>query len=263
MEVRGRRVLITGASRGIGQALARTFAGAGAKVALAARSEAAVKELADELDGEAFPVDLCDAEQLGGLIARVEGEAGPIDILVNNAGNELCGSFTAQTPMEIEATYRLNLVAPVLLCRQVIPRMVERGRGHIVNMSSVADMVIGSGLTVYGSTKAGLTHFTNGLRHELKGLNIGTTVVEVGTVPSEMMDRVHAYPPMDRLVRRLGRLQLSVDVPMDKLVAAILDGVEHDRRFVQLPKRNIPLHGLSHAPQRLYEMALVGVRVRD
>jgi len=263
MDVRGRRVLITGASRGIGEALARTFAGAGATVALAARSERAIKELADDLGGEAFPVDLCDAEQTLGLIDRVENEAGPVDALINNAGFEMCSAFTAQTPAEIDATYRLNLVAPVQLCRQVVPRMIERGRGHIVQMSSVADMVVGSGLSVYGSTKAGLMHFTDGLRHELKGLNIGTTVVEVGTVPGEMMDRVHAYPPMDRLIRRLSRLQLVVDVPMEKLVAAILEAVERDRRFVQLPKRNIPLHALNHAPQLIYELALTGVRTRD
>jgi len=141
--------------------------------------------------------------------------------------------------------------------------MIERGSGHIVQISSVADMVTGSGLTVYGATKAGLTHFTNGLRHELKGLNVRTTVVEVGTVPGEMVDRLYEYAPMKRIVRRLNKLQLVVDVPVDKLAPAVLDGVRRDRRFVQLPKRNVPLHLLAHAPQRIYERALMGVRTRD
>ncbi len=263
MDVRGRRVLVTGASRGIGQALARTFAGAGAKVALVARSDRAIKELADELDGEAFPADLCDPDQLGRLIERVEAEAGPVDILINNAGSEFCGYFPEQSPTEIDATVRLNLLAPIQLSRQVVPRMIERGRGHIVQISSVADMVTGSGLTVYGATKAGLTHFTDGLRHELKGLNVQTTVVEVGTVPGEMVDRLYEYEPMRRIVRRLNKLQLVVDVPVEKLAPAVLDGVQRDRRYVQLPKRNVPLHLLAHAPQLIYERALTGVRVRD
>jgi uncharacterized protein len=262
MDVQGRRVLVTGASRGIGEAIARTFAAAGARVALVARTERTIKELADELDGEAFPADLTDPEQVGRLIERVEGEAGPVDVLINNAGNELVGYFPSQSPAEIEATVRLNLMTPVQLCRQVVPRMIERGSGHIVQLSSVADMVTGSGLTVYGATKAGLTHFTNGLRHELKGLNVRTTVVEVGTVPGEMVDRLHEYPPMRRIIRRLNLLQLVVDVPVEKLSAAVLDGVQRDRRSVQLPKRNVPLHMLAQAPQRIYERALTGVKTR-
>ena len=263
MDVQGRRVLVTGASRGIGESLARAFAGAGARVALVARSERAIKELADEIDGEAFPADLTDQDQLGRLIERVEGEAGPVDVLINNAGNELCGYFPSQSPTEIDAAVRLNLLAPIQLTRQVVPRMIERGSGHIVQISSVADMVTGSGLTVYGATKAGLTHFTNGLRHELKGLNVRTTVIEVGTVPGEMVDRLYEYAPMKRIVRRLNRLQLVVDVPVEKLAPAVLDGVRRDRRFVQLPKRNVPLHLLAHAPQFIYERALMGVRTRD
>ncbi|MBV8237088.1 MAG: SDR family NAD(P)-dependent oxidoreductase, partial [Acidimicrobiia bacterium] len=93
MELAGKRVLITGASRGIGQALAERFTAAGARVALVARSEGPLKELADRLGGTAHPADLGDREQVVGLVDRVEGDGGPVDILVNNAGVDLTGSF--------------------------------------------------------------------------------------------------------------------------------------------------------------------------
>src|SRR6266566_349809 len=94
MELAGKRVLITGASRGIGQALAERFTAAGARVALVARSEGPLKELADRLGGTAHPCDLCDPVELSGLIERVEADGGPIDVLVNNAGVDNVGFFT-------------------------------------------------------------------------------------------------------------------------------------------------------------------------
>src|SRR5437764_4636305 len=125
MELAGRRVLITGASRGIGRALAEQFAGAGARVALVARSEAPLKELADRLGGTAHPCDLGDPDQLTGFIDRVEAEGGPIDVLVNNAGVDKAGFIQELSAADVETLFRLNVIAPVELCRQVIPRMLE------------------------------------------------------------------------------------------------------------------------------------------
>src|SRR4051812_18889134 len=93
MELLGKRVLITGASRGIGRSLAIAFAGAGAKVALVARDGAALEALAAELGGTAHPADLLDPEQVGRLIHRVEDDAGAIDVLVNNAGLHVPGTM--------------------------------------------------------------------------------------------------------------------------------------------------------------------------
>ena len=96
MELDGRRVLITGASRGIGAALASSFAAAGARVALVARSEAPIAELAERLGGASYPADLADREQVRDLVARIEADGGPIDVLVNNAGLEHAGDFAAR-----------------------------------------------------------------------------------------------------------------------------------------------------------------------
>src|SRR5690348_14065671 len=138
MELAGRRVLITGASRGIGQALAEQFASAGARVALVARSEGPLKDLADRLGGTAHPADLGDPDQLANLIERVEADGGPIDVLVNNAGIDRAAFFTHVSAADVEALYRLNLIAPVELTRQAVPRMLDRGRGHVVMMSSMS-----------------------------------------------------------------------------------------------------------------------------
>src|SRR4051812_17274202 len=93
MDLAGKRVLITGASRGIGEAMAIAFAGAGARVALVARSEGPLKELASRLGGTAYPADLCDPDTVDGLVDRVEADGGPIDVLVNNAGVDVAGDF--------------------------------------------------------------------------------------------------------------------------------------------------------------------------
>ena len=137
MELRGRRVLITGASRGIGESLAHAFAGAGATVALVARSQDALEALAAELGGTAHAADLSDPTQVAALFPRVEDEAGPIDVLVNNAGIENPGGFIDAPEDEIRRVTQVNYLAPAELCRQAIPRMLRRGGGHIVNVSSM------------------------------------------------------------------------------------------------------------------------------
>src|SRR5438270_6695454 len=111
MELEGRRGLITGAYRGNGQALAERFAAAGARVALVARSEGPLKELADRLGGTAHPADLCESERLAGLVERVEADGGPIDVLINNAGVDEVGFLTDASAQDVELVFRLNVLA--------------------------------------------------------------------------------------------------------------------------------------------------------
>jgi uncharacterized protein len=260
MELQGKRVLITGASRGIGEALAVAFAGAGARVALVARSEGPLKELASRLGGTAHPADLFDPETVDGLIARVEADGGPIDVLVNNAGIDIAGDFVTAPPAELEQIYRLNLITPVQLTRHVLPGMLQRGVGHIVNMSSMAGSAAFPGLAAYSSTKAGLTHFTSGLRADLKGKPVGTTVVELGPIPTDMRDHVFEYKPTADSFKRSYRLQLLVDVPKEIVAADVVDAVQKNRRHVRRPKRAALFPLLAEAPRRMVELLLTGVR---
>jgi short-subunit dehydrogenase len=262
MELAGSRVLITGASRGIGAALARRFAEAGARVALVARTEPSIKDLAAELDGTAHPADLSDPHDVRGLVERIEGDGGPIDVLVNNAGIEEAGRFDQQSADDVERAFRVNLLAPAELCRQVIPGMLRRGRGHIVNVSSLAGTGVFPGLVAYSSTKAGLTQLSAGLRAELAGTPIGTTVVELGPVPTDMLDRVEAYPPTRASFERFYQLRLLADVSPDHVARDVAAAVERGRRHVRHPKRALAFPLLAEMPRRTVEVLLTGVRRR-
>lgn len=263
MELGGKRVLITGASRGIGEALARGFASKGAHVALVARSEGAIQALAGDVGGTAHAADLAEPAQVATLIARVEREAGPVDVLVNNAGvAPTSGALQDWTPEELEQTFRVNLVSAAELCRQVIPGMLHRGRGHIVNVSSLSGVAVFPGLAAYSSTKAGLTHLTAGLRADLKRTPIRTTVVELGPVPTEMLDSADEYAPVADSFERFYRLQLLVDVTREAVAADVVAAVEKGRRHVRHPKRAALFPALAEAPRRIGELLLAGVEPR-
>jgi short-subunit dehydrogenase len=263
MDVAGRRVLITGASRGIGAALAEAFTSAGARVALVARSEAAIKDLATRLGGTAHPADLSRPDHVDGLVERVETDGGPVDVLVNNAGLSTPGWFPGATAEAVEETFRVNLLTPVELCRQAIPRMLDRGEGHIVNVSSLAGTGVFPGIIPYSSTKAGLSQFTAGLRADLRGLPVKTTLVELGPVPTEMLDEVEGYQPTAESFRRFYRLQLLVDVPREAVARDVVDAVANGRRHVRHPKRALAFPLLAEAPRRAVEALLTGVKHRD
>ena len=262
MGLAGSRVLITGASRGIGAALARRFAASGARVALVARTERAIKDLAAELAGTAHPADLSDPSEVRGLVERIEGDGGPIDVLVNNAGIEEAGRFDHQSADDVEQAFRVNLLAPAELCRQAIPGMLRRGRGHIVNVSSLAGTGVFPGMVAYSSTKAGLTQLTAGLRAELRGTPVRTTLVELGPVPTDMLDRVEAYQPTRDSFDRFRRLRLLADVSPAEVADDVVSAVERGRRHVRHPKRALVFPLLAEAPRRAVEVLLTGVRAR-
>jgi short-subunit dehydrogenase len=213
MELPGRRVLITGASQGIGESLARAFAAAGATVALVARTEDPIRALAAELGGTANPADLSDPKQVDALISRVEDEAGPVDVLVNNAGVGSPVAFTSAPDDDLRRVTEVNYLAAAELCRVAIPRMLQRGGGRIVNISSIVGCSVVPGLVAYCASKAALSHFTAGLRADLRGLPIGTTLVELGAVATDMSAALDHYEPAAKSVERLYRTRLMAYVP--------------------------------------------------
>jgi short-subunit dehydrogenase len=252
------RVLITGASRGIGEATARAFADAGARVALVARSEEPLAKLAAELGGDAYPADLADLAAVTGLFDRVEAD-GPVDVIVNNAGVAFAARFVDTDAAAIEALFRLNLLAPAELCRQALVRMLPRGRGHIVNVSSLAGVSAVPGLAPYSASKAGLSQLSAALRAEVKGRSIGITLVELGPVVTAMLDGVHEYGPTERSFARGARLRVLIDLDPNAVGRAIVDAVRRDRRHVRMPKRAAALMMIGEAPRRLTELMLLGV----
>lgn len=261
MELQGAHVLVTGGSRGIGAALAKEFAKSGAKVSLTARTTDAIESLAAELGGHAFPADLLDPASVDGLIDRVEAEAGPIDVLVNNAGLEGHGWFHELDVDTARRVLHLNLEAPIVLTRNVLPGMIERGRGHLVFTSSLAGTGGFPGLAVYGATKAGLTNFVAALRMELAGTGINTTVVAPGPVDTDMWDTIEGDNELDPMLHRLRTLQLIPTKSPEMLAKRSIAAVKADRRHVRVPRRLASNHWLREAPTRLTETLLSGVTV--
>lgn len=259
MDLAGRRVLITGASRGIGESIARCCGAAGANLALVARSEGPLRRLADELGGTSNVADLGDPDVVDGLIARIEDDGGPVDVLVNNAGIDHAGDFVAMSRAQLEQVYRVNLLSPVELCRQVLPGMIDRGRGHIVNISSLSGAAAFPGLVSYASTKAGLTHFTSGLRADLKGRPVGTTVVELGPIPTDMLSNVDSCRPTEASFQRFYQLQILVDIPRETVANAVVAAITKNRRHVRLPRRAAITSILTETPRRFVELMLTGV----
>ncbi len=259
MELQGKRVLITGASRGIGESLARAFAGAGATVALVARTKDVLETLAAELGGTAYPADLSDPTQVATLVSQVEDEAGPIDVLVNNAGIGTPAAFTDAPHEDLRQVTEVNYLAPAELCRQAIPRMLGRGGGHIVNVSSMAGTAVLPGLVAYCASKAALSQFTAGLRADFRGLPIGTTLVELGPIPTDMLAEVDDYEPTAESFRRFYQMRLIVDVPREKVADEVVEAVQKGRRYVRIPKRMALFSMLCEAPRRTAEVLLTGV----
>lgn len=259
MRLSGSHVLITGASRGIGADLAREAARRGATVTLVARSAEALGKLAADLGGHALPADLSDPAQVDGLVARAEALAGrPVDVLVNDASTEATGSTLTQTADELAYALSLNLHAPTELARQALPGMVERGRGHVLNVSSGYSAVNTPGLTTYCATKAALSHFTSGIAVELRGTGVGTTLVEPGPVNTSMWQRLQptlAAPSLHRLLR----LHLITLVEPDDVARAALDKLESGGGHVVLPRRITPVLALAWAHRRAAELVLMGV----
>jgi uncharacterized protein len=262
MDLSGKHVVVTGGSAGIGAGLARGFAERGARVLVGARSEAALAALAEEIGGEYLVSDLGDASEVDTFVERCLKALGHVDVFVNNAGVETSQSFAATDRSDIRALARLNFEAPLLLTRDVLPHMLERDSGHIVQLSSVAGAIPFPGLAAYAGSKAGLTNFTETLRIELKRTGVGLTVVSPGPVETEMWERLdnQVRPFAEAGLTRFRHLGFLPRMSVEKLVDSTVSAVEREKRFVRLPKRYAGYHALNNAPRRIVELALAGVK---
>ncbi len=185
MELADRVVLITGASMGIGEALARAYAAEGARVVLAARSEERLQRLAGELPPGrtlALRADVTEPRQITELVDRALQHFGRVDILVNNAGMGLFSTLADMDREQFERLFALNVFAPVYLTQTVLPQMKSRREGQIVNISSALGHVAMPGMGAYSATKFALRALTNALRVEVKPFGIHVLGVYPGQV---------------------------------------------------------------------------------
>jgi short-subunit dehydrogenase len=185
MRVPGTIALVTGASSGIGAATALALAGRGARVLLHGRNEVALAELASRTGGTVLVEDLADP----GAAARLARAAGEVDILVANAGTGYAGDLSTMDQESITSLLQANLTAPIQLTRALLPGMLERGRGSLVYVTSIAGRMGVAGEAVYAATKAGLDTFAESLRLELAGRAVSVGVLVPGVVATPFFER--------------------------------------------------------------------------
>jgi NAD(P)-dependent dehydrogenase (short-subunit alcohol dehydrogenase family) len=213
----GRLALVTGASRGIGRAVALQLASGGARVALLARSPRQLEETARAVRSEGgtaavVPTDLADPDVVAAAAARVAEELGPVDILVNNAAVvEPVGPTVTAAPSAWWTAFAVNVDAPIQLTLALLPSMLERGWGRIVNVSSgIVDhpgaMV---GLNAYAATKAALEAHTLNLAAELEGSGVTVNVYRPGSVDTAMQEWIRSQPPEEIGASLHGHFQAS------------------------------------------------------
>lgn len=181
MELAGRTALLTGATGGLGRAIAKAMADRGAKLALSARKAEALEQLASELPGDGHRVLPSDLAEVGAA-ERLAAEAGEVDVLVANAGLPGTGRLPEFTSEQLTGTLRVNLEAPMLLARALEQGMLRKGSGHMVFVASLSGKSATPLSSVYNATKFGLRGFALGLRADLDPVGIGVSIVSPGTI---------------------------------------------------------------------------------
>ncbi len=191
MKLSGRTVLITGASAGIGASCARAFAAEGARLILAARRAERLGELADELRGNgagvlALEMDVRDAAAVSAAVAGLPAEWSAIDVLVNNAGlGRGMDKLWQGSPADWDEMVDTNVKGLLYVTRAVLPAMVERGHGHVINLGSVAGHEVYPGGAVYCATKHAVGAITRGMRMDVLGTGVRVSTVDPGMVETE------------------------------------------------------------------------------
>lgn len=196
MRVEGKRVLLTGATGGLGRAIAQALAARGAHLVLTSRKRRELEELALDLPGDRHSVIVSDLAE-DGEAERLAEAAGDVDILVANAALPGSGRLDGFEPGQIARAVRVNLEAPMILARLLIPGMAERREGHLVFVSSLAGKAASPRASIYNATKFGLRGFSLALRQDLAvdGTGVGASVVMPGFVRDAGMFADSGAPP--------------------------------------------------------------------
>jgi len=246
----GTRVLITGASRGIGAALARQLAGRGCVLGLVARGEDGLRALVDGLPGEghrALPADVADRDSIRAAVA----DFGDVDVVVANAGVAHYGPWLDLDERLERQLTDVNWLGTLHTVRATLPGMVERRRGHVVLVSSGAALRTFPGAAVYGATKSAQRGLGEGLWHDLDGTGVGVTIVYPGEIETNLHDHQR---------EKLPDWRQGQEADVDECAAAIVKGVESDARNVYFPPQVRLLRAVHGLSPRLADLILRRLR---
>lgn len=237
-DLRGRNALVTGAGGGLGAYIARALADEGVNLALTDLPEASVDGLAAELRTRGVrvkhaPADLTDREERRRLVAWAEEAVGPVDILVNNAGVEFGGPFLESGAEALELTVGVNLLATMDLSRLVVPAMLERGRGHVVNIASLAGKIPPPHLASYAASKHGVVGFTASMRAEFGDRPVGFSAICPGFV-----SRVGMYGRLEPYMEAASENPMGT-VPPERVGAAVVRAIREDVGEIVVNRRPV------------------------
>jgi short-subunit dehydrogenase len=259
MRLEGAHVLITGANRGIGRRIAEVMGSRGARLSLVARNAEALDAVAGELDANAIHADLSDPSATAGVVPAAEEEGGPIDVLVNNAALNPVGPLGRVAQEALLATVLTNLHAPLELTRAALPGMLERRRGAIVNISSMAGAMAMRNAMPYGTTKAGVMLATRTLKRELRGTGVNAHLVVLGIVNTEMVPRAAEEDPLTRATTDRFADRIT---PLDAhdVAERVVEAVATDRRRdLVMPPVAAGMLGLTNVPTRAADLLWAGL----
>lgn len=197
MELTGKTVLLTGATGGLGRAIAKALAERGARLIVSSRKSQELDELAASLPGSGHRTIVSDLAQPGAAAALL-AEAGPIDVLVANAALPASGKLDSFTAEQVDRALRVNLEVPVQMTRELIPAFTARGSGHFVYISSISGKTATARASLYAATKFGLRGFALCLRDDLRPTGVGVSVVSPGAIGGAGMfaDSGASTPPL-------------------------------------------------------------------
>jgi short-subunit dehydrogenase len=235
-QLRGRNALVTGAGGGLGAYIARALAGEGVNLAVTDLPGSSVDGLSAELrtrvQVEHAPADLTDRDERRRLASWAADALGPIDILVNNAGVEFGGPFLDTSPEQLELTVAVNLLAVMDLTRLLLPGMLDRRRGHVVSMASLAGKIPPPQLASYGATKHGVVGFTGALRAELADEPVGFSAICPGFV-----GRVGMFGRLEPYVEG-GSVPMGT-IPPERVGDAVVRAIREDVGEIVLNRRPV------------------------
>lgn len=235
MHINNRVVLITGASSGIGAATARAMARRGGCVLLLARNRSGLEQVASEIrafggTARTYPVDLSDANAVEQVASTIAGDTGSPDIVVNNAGAGRWLFLEETSPADAVQMMAVPYFAAFYVTRAVLPSMLRRGRGHIVNITSVAAYFAWPGATAYTAARWAMRGFTEALRADLRGTGVSVTLVAAGEVSSPYFE--HNPGARERLPK-IARFYPTLSP--EQVADAIVRSVERNKREVIIP----------------------------
>jgi len=217
--------LVTGASSGIGAAVAASLAAAGSRLVLSGRDLERLNAVAAQTGATALPIDLAEPSGPDRLVEAALGAMGRIDLLICNAGVGWAGPIGELTAAKAAELVELNLLVPVQLSRLVVPGMAERGSGRLVFVSSIAGAVGVRHEAVYSATKAGLNYLAESLRYELEPKGVGISVVLPGAVDTPFFS--HRGRPYGR--------RWPAPIAPERVARAITDAAARDLAVVYVP----------------------------